>query len=444
MSRERDLKRLKKSLYETQDILNDLITETGAELEQKWDETRTDTGKRLEKAGKKFEKNYDRARTSLNNIIKETSEDVGKQYEQSKKEAEKTYSKTRKDAEKTYNETRKDAVKIYGKTRSDVKHNYEDLRSEAMKRFAELKENATQRTESLRLRTADLLQGVAAGILSARNTLEPGKRLALRDEKEKHHLGKMGYAKRFIALAVVIISKKDQLLNLGQQIYHKLQDRNAQEAFKNEAREQLDTMRRLVKAYANGHYKEFPYMSLVKIVAAVLYFVSVVDLIPDFIPVLGLTDDLAVLAWVFTSVKDDLQQFVDWEAANEHRREKMESQRAGVQSTTSTPDRNASPNAAANRGTATGTNATAAAGSTTARVNPGGGTTSSGVGAATGSTGSTGTTSGGSTSTGSTTGGSTTNTSGSSGNDKSSESGSSPKGSSGSASSGGGSGSNKR
>lgn len=445
MSRERDLKKLKKSLYQTQDILNDLITETGAELEQKWDETRTDTGKRLEKAGKRFEKNYDRARTSLNNIIKETSEDVGKQYEQSKKEAEKTYSKTRKEAEKTYRETRKDAAKAYVKTRSDVKNNYQGLRSEASKRLAELKDTATQRAEGLRFRAADLLQGVAAGILTARNTLQPNKRLALRDEKEKHHLGKMGYAKRFVALAVVIVSKKDQLLNLGQQIYHKLQDRNAQEAFKDEAREQLDTMRRLVKAIANGHYKEFPYMSLVSIVAGILYFVSVVDLIPDFIPILGLTDDLAVLAWVYSSVKDDLQQFVDWETANEHRREKMESQRTGA-NTASAPDRDASPNAAANRGTATGTNATAAAGTTTGRVNPGGGTTSSGVGAATGSTGSTGTTSGGSTSTGSTTGGSTTNTSGSkSGSDKNSggTSGSNPKGSSGS-SSGGGSNANKR
>jgi uncharacterized membrane protein YkvA (DUF1232 family)/ElaB/YqjD/DUF883 family membrane-anchored ribosome-binding protein len=393
MSRERDLKRLKKSLYQTQDILNDLITETSAEMEQKWDETRKDTGKRLEKAGKRFEKNYDQARTSLENILKETSKDVGKKYEKSRSDAEDTYAKTRKEAEQTIASTRKDAEKAYAKTRNQVKNNYEEARVEARKRLDELKANATSKTHDLRHRAADLLQGVAAGLLSARNKLEPQNRLALRNEKEKHHLGKMGYFKRFVALAVVIISKKDQLLNLGQQIYHKLQDRNAQQEFKNEVREQVDTMRRLIRAYANGHYREFPYMSLITIVAAVLYFVSVVDLVPDFIPILGLTDDLMVLTWAFNSVKDDLQRFVDWEAANEYRREKMEGQKTGTK-TTAVADREAATPAptptpgsrtASGVGVQTGANSAASAGTTTGRTNTGGGTTSSGAGSTGGS-----------------------------------------------------------
>lgn len=457
MSRERDLKKLKKSLYQTQDILNDLITETSSEVVQKWDETRTDTGKRLEKAGKRFEKNYEQARSSLDNIIRETSKDVGKQYNSSKGEAEKAYaqtrkdaekviSSTRKDAEKTYASTRKDAEKAYANTRNNLRNNYGDLRSQTLKRLEELRSNAYHTTNDLRHRAADLLQGVAGGLLNARNKLEPRNQLALRNAKEKHHLGKTGGFKRFIALAVVIISRKDQLLNLGQQIYHKLQDRNAQQAFKNEAREQLDTMRRLMKAYASGEYKEFPYVSIVKIVAGILYFVSVVDLVPDFIPLLGLTDDLLVLAWIYDSVKEDMQKFVDWETANEQRGEKMTGQKASPSSKTTTlADREAAVptptpgnRTAPGVGVQTGANSASSAGTTTGRTNTGGGTTSSGAGSTGSSAGNA--ASGGSTGTSGGSAAPSANRSGTSGSDKNSSGGSSESRGGGSASGGGPSG----
>ena len=397
-SKEKDLKRLRKSLTETQDILNDLVKDTTTDLEKKWGSTRVDASKRLQEAGKKFEKRFEETKLNLESALKNASKDLEKSYPQQKKEVEK-------------------AINRFS---DSAKYNYKDLNAEARKKFADLKTNANIQTQDLKLRAADLLQGLAVGVLSLRNRLEPKKRLALRNEKEKHHLGRGGYFKRFIALAIVIVSKKDRLLGLGQELYSKLQDSESRQSLKEDAIGQFDTMRRLIKAYANGHYKEFPYASILKIVAAVVYFVSVVDLIPDFIPVLGLTDDLAVLAWVYSSVKDDLQQFVDWEEANERRREKMESQKASSTASRTTPatDREA---ASANTTTTPTVKTT-----TTPATTPAG--TTSGAGTGTNSAGANKTSTSGS-NTGSA-GGNASSTSGSSGSGTSASSGSSSTGSS--------------
>ena len=44
-----------------------------------------------------------------------------------------------------------------------------------------------------------------------------------------------------------------------------------------------------------------------------LYLISPLDVIPDFIPVVGYADDAAVIAWVLTSLAEDLKNFKSWE-----------------------------------------------------------------------------------------------------------------------------------
>lgn len=73
---------------------------------------------------------------------------------------------------------------------------------------------------------------------------------------------------------------------------------------------------RLLKACAHRQYT-LPWQSLSLIVAAVLYFVMPVDLIPDFILSLGFADDAALLAWTFRQVRSDLDAFRQWEAERE-------------------------------------------------------------------------------------------------------------------------------
>ena len=56
-----------------------------------------------------------------------------------------------------------------------------------------------------------------------------------------------------------------------------------------------------------------PWKSIALIVAGILYFTYPMDLIPDFIPVAGIIDDVALIAWIYKSVQEDIEKFLEWE-----------------------------------------------------------------------------------------------------------------------------------
>ena len=65
----------------------------------------------------------------------------------------------------------------------------------------------------------------------------------------------------------------------------------------------------LIKAYVQGSYTKLPLITLVKITAALLYFVMPFDFIPDFLPLVGFADDLAIVVWVGKAIKEELDEF---------------------------------------------------------------------------------------------------------------------------------------
>ena len=79
----------------------------------------------------------------------------------------------------------------------------------------------------------------------------------------------------------------------------------------------LKTALRLLKSYAVGEYRDISLQSLGLLVASIIYLVMPVDVLPDFILGLGLTDDAALLAWTLRSIMDDLERFTIWEANQE-------------------------------------------------------------------------------------------------------------------------------
>lgn len=80
-------------------------------------------------------------------------------------------------------------------------------------------------------------------------------------------------------------------------------------------RDRITLLTRLVKAYASGQYKVIPMKTLTRIVAVLIYFMSPIDFIPDFIPILGFTDDVALILWLFNAIEDDLEAFRQWDKA---------------------------------------------------------------------------------------------------------------------------------
>ncbi|MBX2846129.1 MAG: DUF1232 domain-containing protein [Saprospiraceae bacterium] len=77
----------------------------------------------------------------------------------------------------------------------------------------------------------------------------------------------------------------------------------------------LQTLFSMLKAYFKGDYKDLPKNTIIKLLGAVIYFLFIADLIPDFFAVIGLVDDAAVVAWVINSISEDLDRFRQWELA---------------------------------------------------------------------------------------------------------------------------------
>ena len=55
--------------------------------------------------------------------------------------------------------------------------------------------------------------------------------------------------------------------------------------------------------------------TLVVIVAAIIYVVSPLDVIPDAIPAIGFLDDATILTLALQRTRQDLDDFMTWETA---------------------------------------------------------------------------------------------------------------------------------
>lgn len=82
--------------------------------------------------------------------------------------------------------------------------------------------------------------------------------------------------------------------------------------FLSEYLEDVKTAFSLIRDWYAGEYHEIPGRLIASLAAALIYFVSPIDLVPDFIPVAGLLDDAAVLAAVFKIARVDLDNYRRW------------------------------------------------------------------------------------------------------------------------------------
>lgn len=82
-----------------------------------------------------------------------------------------------------------------------------------------------------------------------------------------------------------------------------------------ELADQLKLLQGLCLAWWCGEYRAIDSRALLSVVAALLYFVTPLDAIPDWLFGIGLIDDLAVLAWVLRTWQVELAAFQQWRNA---------------------------------------------------------------------------------------------------------------------------------
>lgn len=75
----------------------------------------------------------------------------------------------------------------------------------------------------------------------------------------------------------------------------------------------LQSVIRMIKAYSVGSYKDLSVRTLILAVAAIVYFVNPLDVVPDILVGLGFMDDATVLAYVIKDIKSELDKFTEWE-----------------------------------------------------------------------------------------------------------------------------------
>jgi uncharacterized membrane protein YkvA (DUF1232 family) len=74
----------------------------------------------------------------------------------------------------------------------------------------------------------------------------------------------------------------------------------------------LLTLIHLLRDWSRGAYPNVPPKTILLVVAALLYFLSPLDTIPDFLGAMGFTDDAAVVLFVLNTLRNEISLYRDW------------------------------------------------------------------------------------------------------------------------------------
>ena len=77
--------------------------------------------------------------------------------------------------------------------------------------------------------------------------------------------------------------------------------------------ERIKVIARMVQAWRNKQYTNISYTTVFLCIAILVYFVSPIDLFPDFIPIIGGLDDAILLAYLIKIIDKEIEKFTAWE-----------------------------------------------------------------------------------------------------------------------------------
>lgn len=116
-----------------------------------------------------------------------------------------------------------------------------------------------------------------------------------------------------IAQAQELLADPAKIEALLQQLQEKLKELPAGAG---EALSNIPLMAQMVKSYVTKEYAEVSPKVVASLVSAFLYLVTTKDLIRDDLPVLGIADDIAVIALAMKINENELAAYKQWRESN--------------------------------------------------------------------------------------------------------------------------------
>jgi uncharacterized membrane protein YkvA (DUF1232 family) len=113
--------------------------------------------------------------------------------------------------------------------------------------------------------------------------------------------------------AARLLGKPGKIGLLLHEAYQMLTSADVQKGGFAKIKETMFTFIRLVRNFTSGRYRQISRKSIIIGVATLLYLVLPIDLIPDFIPAMGLMDDLSLMAWFIKAFQEELVKYKEWE-----------------------------------------------------------------------------------------------------------------------------------
>ena len=121
--------------------------------------------------------------------------------------------------------------------------------------------------------------------------------------------------------AKTVVTDSDSLSQLLSQAGDRIGRFAGQPGQEGEFSAHIQTLLRMVKSHLGGLYPAFSAQTILLIAFGLLYFITPTDLIPDFIPALGWTDDIAVIYYLIKRLSGDIEAFREWESSEASNKE---------------------------------------------------------------------------------------------------------------------------
>jgi uncharacterized membrane protein YkvA (DUF1232 family) len=117
----------------------------------------------------------------------------------------------------------------------------------------------------------------------------------------------------FLQRAGKILGKPFRVAVGLQEVAAKLDDKNSTKGTIQQVIDMGRTLVRLVSAYVAGSYRHIETSTIIAGLAVLLYALSPLDLVPEFVPVVGFLDDLALISWFISKFAEEIARFREWE-----------------------------------------------------------------------------------------------------------------------------------